>query len=328
MVLLKFKQILVAVTILFCFNIEKGFSIEVINIDVSSVLNNRAVTTYSNGIFFPWTNGTDNAGNGYITMTAALAANLKNPKALTDDGIFQSTEKHPEVKLNYNNTDNTSKQTWFIGTTPGFFEFQVPQTYYFNMMLFFTSGAAADIVITLNYTNSSVTKTVKVPKYDDNTFETNPTYTNWFYLAKDIGKWTQANVQKAVGNHFICGIELLPDANKILTSIKVSKPNNWLNFWGATGIALSGVGLKNITENSISVYPNPATDKVNFKLPLSTSEVSVTIFDIAGKKMVDNTLQLQNGQYQFDISNLKTGLYVVRIADGKQQFQTKLNIQK
>ena len=327
MISLKFKQILVAVTILFCFNIEKGFSIEVINIDVSSILNSRAVTTYSNGIFYPWINGTDNAGTGYITYAAAMAAKLKNPKTLPDDGFIPYTDKHPDVKLNYNNADNTSSQTWFNGNVPGYFDIPVPQTYYSNMMLFFTSGASAKLTVTLYYSTGFVSKDITVPKYDDNTFETNPIYTNWFYLVKDVGKFTQTNVQKIADKHNINGIELLPDQNRILQKIRVSKPNNWLNFWGATGIALSGVGLKNITVNSILVYPNPATDKVNFKLPLTTSEVTVTIFDIAGNKMIDKTLLSQNGQYQFDISNFKSGLYVVRIADGKQQFQTKLNIQ-
>ena len=307
------KVIKATVTLILFLVVQNGFSAEVINIDVSSILNSRAVTTYSNSTFYPWTNGTDNSSNGYITYTAAMAANLKSPKTLPDDGFISMTTKHPDVQLNYNNAENIKNQTCFYNTS-GSFEFQVPQKYYSNMMLFFTSGASAGLTITLTYsTGSPITKTVTVPKYDDNTFETNPTYLNWFYLVKDVGKFSQTNVQKMAGNHNINGVELLPDVNRLLVSIKVTKPNNWLNFWGATGITADNTAINEINASTISIYPNPAADVLNLKTSLQPAECNISIVDISGKSMKFSILNYQSGLIQINTRQLKGGIYFLKL---------------
>jgi len=70
-------------------------------------------------------------------------------------------------------------------------------------------------------------------------------------------------------------------------------------------------GMDELSENSVSVYPNPTTGKftIAFNSELSAE---VVLMDITGKEVYNETI---NGSSQIDVTGLQKGIYLVRILD-------------
>jgi hypothetical protein len=101
-----------------------------------------------------------------------------------------------------------------------------------------------------------------------------------------------------------------------------------INLWSATGC--SGTIVTGITHNGNEIpktyslsqnYPNPfnpSTD-IKFSIP-KNSAVKLTVFDITGKEvavLVDGQLNAGIYKYNFDASNIATGVYFYKVeADG------------
>ncbi len=84
------------------------------------------------------------------------------------------------------------------------------------------------------------------------------------------------------------------------------------------------VGLKEIDNkdqsNSINVWPNPAEDALNV---VSTSDISsINILDMTGKLM--NTTIVNNTNAYLNISNLKTGMYLVKVSNKSETKTIKI----
>lgn len=71
-----------------------------------------------------------------------------------------------------------------------------------------------------------------------------------------------------------------------------------------------------------TMYPNPATNGfVNIKTS-NNQPTQVAVFDILGKQVINTTLNTE----RLNVSNLKTGIYAVRIAQGNNTITKKLVI--
>lgn len=213
----------------------------VVQIPMASILNTRSVTTLTDGKLVTWQVGIDGGGSadGYLTSAASLFMGDKNIKALPDSGKFPADSRHPEVVLNYSNSDGTSNQTRYVKQL-GEFTMPVPRAVYSKLFLFFTSSeGATNLTFTLTYADSSETVKITLPDYFDE-ITNNP---NVFNLITDLAKWNNKNVHVENNHHNLDGIELHPAAGKTLTEVKVSKTNagSYLVFWGATGIAAGSV---------------------------------------------------------------------------------------
>lgn len=113
----------------------------------------------------------------------------------------------------------------------------------------------------------------------------------------------------------------VPGNNKECSTVTIDNRN------GPTGIFNNG-----LVTASLAIYPNPASDKVNFKYSFSkSSDVSVRISDIAGRTaLVKDFGKQTEGEKAFtlDISSLQNGVYYIEmIADGKRAIN-KLTIRK
>ncbi|WP_425390463.1 T9SS type A sorting domain-containing protein [Ekhidna sp.] len=66
---------------------------------------------------------------------------------------------------------------------------------------------------------------------------------------------------------------------------------------------------------SVSVYPNPASDKVKIVMSGSSAPEHVELFDLAGNK---HKIQLnnKNGIIQLDLGSLMPGIYVLKVSNG------------
>ncbi|PNQ72256.1 hypothetical protein C1T31_13105 [Hanstruepera neustonica] len=90
------------------------------------------------------------------------------------------------------------------------------------------------------------------------------------------------------------------------------------------GVALS---VDNLNTSYFTIYPNPVNDILN----ISTSsqlknQLSIAIYDIQGKLISDTSYNLETTNFQVDVSNLSTGLYVIKFYNDDIQEIKKLII--
>lgn len=82
-----------------------------------------------------------------------------------------------------------------------------------------------------------------------------------------------------------------------------------------------GVAENDYLAGDISVYPNPARDV--FYVSSKTPVVSVSIYDISGR-----LVKVENGCGKISVSELGSGMYIVRIVDSEGQTYRKLSIER
>jgi hypothetical protein len=218
---------------------------DTVQVNVKSILNARAVTTYSNGKFYTWTRGVDNNGygDGYLTMAAAKAKGNDTSHALPNQGIFAATPSHPYIALNYNNADSADFQTHYVSGIDSF-TFSVPQGNYSALFLVVTSSEGASAVtLTLTYVGSVETRHDSVPDYYN---DISTTDTNFCYVAHDLAKWGNQNNQVEANHHNIDGLNIHPNVSKPLTSVKLVKntSGSYMAFWGAIAVGTSTTAVE------------------------------------------------------------------------------------
>ena len=85
-------------------------------------------------------------------------------------------------------------------------------------------------------------------------------------------------------------------------------------------------------ENSFSVYPNPATDRLNLSFEtLEQGNVEIQLFDLQGKMILSELYRnLSSDKYNqaIDISNIPNGTYIVRAISGNSVASSKLIVYK
>ncbi|WP_107037318.1 T9SS type A sorting domain-containing protein [Brumimicrobium mesophilum] len=84
--------------------------------------------------------------------------------------------------------------------------------------------------------------------------------------------------------------------------------------------------LENNLENDISLFPNPATNQLNFTLNDYSNSIQLDIFDVTGNRVkAERFLNQENGGFKnsIDISELKKGLYFCKFSNGEKQVTRK-----
>jgi transforming growth factor-beta-induced protein len=115
---------------------------------------------------------------------------------------------------------------------------------------------------------------------------------------------------------------MINDAN--VTNADITSSNGVVHI-------MDGVLLPNLTsieENNnldVIVYPNPAVNVLN--ITLNSNELfDLTITDLNGKQILAE--RISNTSNMVDISNLSSGMYLMRIANSNVQSTTKIQINK
>ena len=78
------------------------------------------------------------------------------------------------------------------------------------------------------------------------------------------------------------------------------------------------------------IFPNPCTDFLTIeysKINVNTNNFSVQIFDILGKKVIEKNIENAQNQTTFDIQNLPTGIYTIKMTNGHQTNSQKVFVQ-
>jgi len=96
------------------------------------------------------------------------------------------------------------------------------------------------------------------------------------------------------------------------------------SFNAFTSNSCAVLSTEDNTLTSVDIYPNPATSNIQLT-NLNSDATEIRIFDFSGKKV----FQQLNGNTQnfIDVSNLKTGIYVLSVIENNKQFSKKLIIQ-
>lgn len=73
-------------------------------------------------------------------------------------------------------------------------------------------------------------------------------------------------------------------------------------------------------DRNFTISPNPSKNKLNIKLPKSSQNITLEVFDVLGKRIHKSTItQLEAS---VDVSRWKTGVYLVKVSNEKES-QTK-----
>jgi hypothetical protein len=78
------------------------------------------------------------------------------------------------------------------------------------------------------------------------------------------------------------------------------------------------------------VYPNPVSNIINIDyVPWQNGKINVALFDILGKKKIDQEFEVIEGdnQLKIDVSQLTTGAYLVEIKEGMERYTAKIVVE-
>jgi Cu/Zn superoxide dismutase len=111
-----------------------------------------------------------------------------------------------------------------------------------------------------------------------------------------------------------------------------NNPNGEIRGQLFSGFACSNIttGISSvigITAKSIAIYPNPTNNNFTLSFGTETMEnVTVSVFDVVGKLIVNSTYYTQVGENSIPINmkNSQSGMYFVKVANGKQEVIKKL----
>lgn len=127
----------------------------------------------------------------------------------------------------------------------------------------------------------------------------------WFE-STDIGTF---NVEALIAdnNYQMYGITVADfdnDGDKDIASIGYS--SNTVDWYENT---LETLSLNNNDINVVSIYPNPTKDVLNFE-GFNTASIEVSVFDVLGKQVIEQTL---NSEETLNVSQLVNGIYTIKI---------------
>lgn len=85
--------------------------------------------------------------------------------------------------------------------------------------------------------------------------------------------------------------------------------------------------VENKTLNSLSVYPNPASEtlKIDFRSGIK-NELSFSVIDFTGKAVLMNASELTDGHLEIDTSKLPKGVYLLKLSLNEEQVVRKFVI--
>lgn len=94
--------------------------------------------------------------------------------------------------------------------------------------------------------------------------------------------------------------------------------------------AIIGVGIDEIISDSrFEIYPNPTNGVISISTNIIDDDISVEVLDLTGKIIYSKDMINRNSQeYLITISDLKNGVYIVRIICNNKNYSKKLIILK
>ncbi len=105
-----------------------------------------------------------------------------------------------------------------------------------------------------------------------------------------------------------------------------------LNIFFTKTAYTTGTGLLpiNINEGLFSIYPNPASNKLNFTYSDNKiKKLEIKLLNATGQEVLSKEILLNSHEFSLDVSHLLPGIYFVNIiADKQKQFEQTISINK
>jgi len=70
---------------------------------------------------------------------------------------------------------------------------------------------------------------------------------------------------------------------------------------------------KNYLTNSVTIYPNPSSEKINIECP-ECGDISVFLYNLVGRQLLHH--EFKENKEAIDISCLPSGIYIIKVSDG------------
>jgi Ca2+-binding RTX toxin-like protein len=203
--------------------------------NVSNTFNADGIVNQNNGVTDTTQDGIDIGNNNLITQS--FAATTAGGIGLPDNGLFAANNFHPEIQLQYRNTDN-SNNIRLIKTTTGSFDFQVEQNTYSQVHIAaLSTEGSSNIRLKFTYSDGTTafSSAATVPDWFDDFTET----TSLYYLLDGMDRANSKGTIQTAKDPALFGLQFVnPNALKTVTNISVEKTSGtgYLSFFGATGI--------------------------------------------------------------------------------------------
>jgi hypothetical protein len=98
--------------------------------------------------------------------------------------------------------------------------------------------------------------------------------------------------------------------------IKQSSINSAVWTYMLTSAITTGIESYHKKTSDINIFPNPATNLINLTTINKQDKISYSIYNLTGQLLKSEVIDRQNGNYTIEISELDTGIYLLRI-DGR-----------
>jgi hypothetical protein len=91
------------------------------------------------------------------------------------------------------------------------------------------------------------------------------------------------------------------------------------NATEVVSVVVNPTGITNVSEESFSIYPNPAKDVLYMHIDMSKHVTSIDIHNIVGEKIKSVNLQSGLKSVTIPVADLKKGIYFLRVlSNGKE----------
>jgi hypothetical protein len=208
-----------------------------VQIDVSSLLNDRVVFTEQDGKLQPALHSLDSGDSSVlITDGAAAVAQSGALTALPNSDLFAANGRHPAVKLHYAQPDG-GFQVHRSAARTDTYEIPLAGQRFRQLQLFFASAQGeTPLLVKLTYKEGNVgERTTTVPDFYFLPKAEDP---RWFVLVGDFGKVNLQGKMTEAKHHYLHGFDLNPDPTRHLLKIEITKQDSGsvLNFFAAEGL--------------------------------------------------------------------------------------------
>jgi hypothetical protein len=92
------------------------------------------------------------------------------------------------------------------------------------------------------------------------------------------------------------------------------------NILGKVILAYTFLGLDEVAAVEATLYPNPAVNSITIELTDKNTAAELTLVDLLGNVIYTSTI---NGSQTIDVSNLTSGVYIVRLNNNGQTSSTR-----
>ncbi|MBD2281570.1 hypothetical protein [Aphanizomenon flos-aquae] len=192
--------------------------------NVSNTFNADGIVNRNNGVTDTTQDGIDKSNSNLITQSFAavvFAGGISLPDGMSvidgytnaggiglpDNGWFAANNFHPEIQLQYRNTDN-GNNIRLIKTTTGSFDFQVQQNTYSEVHIAaLSTEGSSDIRLKFTYQDgtTALTNDVTVPDWFNEITET----TSLYYLLNDMNRVNSTRTMDLVKDPALFGLRFV-----------------------------------------------------------------------------------------------------------------------